>query len=265
MLTVLYINLDLEIRRRAHIETALGQQGITAYRIPGVESRAPIDGFDFASSLTAPERGCYVSHMRAWNTLLASDDAHALIVEDDALIPPNLAALADRVISVLPAGWDIVHLYGDEGRAVKRLRSIGGGHDLVRYSRAPPGAVAYLISRSGAAKLRAPRTRSWPIDTDLRRPWHYQIDCYGIAPPVVGHSTQFASTLAGKRSRGRRGIKLTNPLHSPRAAVWNIRKLGLLSWVRCLALNTGRKIGLAAQKILLMRTAIHAAAAADAP
>jgi glycosyl transferase family 25 len=242
MLPVLYINLDRDLERRAHIERLLTQDDVGSLRIRALEVPFVLRGTVFDGSSSAAETACYASHIKAWDTLLASRNPYAMVIEDDAVLPPRLARLIKCIVAALPEHWDLVHLYGDEGRATRPLRAIDAERELVRYSRAPAGAVGYLISRSGAAKLRQREVRSWPIDTDLRRPWHFGLDSYGVSPPVVGHSGLFASTLGGKRARGRRGLALSNPLHSFQGALWNMRKLGLLWWLRCLALNGRRRI-----------------------
>ena len=121
-----------------------------------------------------------------------------------------------EMIAVLPKHWDLVHLYDRDEYPARPLGAVGTEHELVRYSRVPGGCVAYLISRSGARKLRRRELRSWPLDTDFRRPWHFDLDSYGIRPALIDHDNDFTSAILkrGPRSRRRRGITLSSPLHS---------------------------------------------------
>ena len=182
--------------------------------------------------------------MKAWSTLLVSSHPHALVLEDDALVPGNLAELVDLTIDALPKDWDLVHLYADEGRPARPLCPVGDDHKLVRHARAPSGCVGYLISRSGAQKLSRQELRCWPVDTDFRRPWHFQLNSYGVRPPLVKHDSQFPSAIlrAGPRSRRRRGIAISNPLHSFQGATWNLKRLGLSWWLYSYAVNSSRRL-----------------------
>jgi GR25 family glycosyltransferase involved in LPS biosynthesis len=249
VLTVLYINLDRDRGRRAHIERELGQDDLRPLRIHAVGPLLP-HGM-FTELLSAGEIGVYASHMKAWRTLLGSNDSFALVLEDDARLPPNLAELIAATVATLPQDWDLVHLYEDDPRPARPLRTITGPYSLVRYSRVPRGSVGYLISRSGAHKLSRPEPRRWPLDTDFRRPWHFRLESYGVRPPLVTHADEFPSALlaVSSRSRRRRGIVVPHPLHSLWGASWNVQRLGIRWWLYSLALNSWRRFGRAMAKL----------------
>ena len=242
MLPVFYINLERDKERRSQIECELKQVNLGAIRIRAVGPLLP-HGI-FAETLSAGEIGAYASHMKAWSTLLVSSHPHALVLEDDARVPGNLAELVDLTIDALPKDWDLVHLYDDEGRPARPLCPVGDDHKLVRHARVPRGCVGYLISRSGAQKLSRQELRCWPVDTDFRRPWHFQLNSYGVRPPLVKHDSQFPSAIlrAGPRSRRRRGIAISNPLHSFQGAMWNLKRLGLSWWLYSYAVNSSRRL-----------------------
>ena len=252
MLPVLYINLDQDKERRAHILETLAQDedNLKLMRVAALEPPIALPGAAFADTLSVGEIGCYASHMKAWDALLASRSPFALVLEDDARVPPNLADLVQEMIAVLPEHWDLVHLYDRDEYPARPLGAVGTEHELVRYSRVPGGCVAYLISRSGARKLRRRELRSWPLDTDFRRPWHFDLDSYGIRPALIDHDNDFTSAILkrGPRSRRRRGITLSSPLHSLQGARWNLRKLGIGWWLYCLAINSWRRLAKAAGK-----------------
>jgi glycosyl transferase family 25 len=186
---VLYINLDHDSERRAHIERALAQDKLELIRIRALEPPFALPDALFSKALSVGEIGCYASHMKAWDMLLVSGRPHALVLEDDARVPPNLAELVDTTIAVLPENWDLVHLYDNDCHPSRPLHAIGADYELVRYSRVPGGCVGYLISRSGAKRLRRQELRCWPLDTDLGRPWHFLLS-YGIRPPLVEHDSR---------------------------------------------------------------------------
>src|SRR5262249_11433051 len=127
--------------------------------------------------------------------------------------------------------------------------------------------VGYLISRRGAQKFLAPRPRYWPIDTDIRRPWHFGLNVFGVCPSLVAHNEEVPSIIGGrlKRSRGRRGIKLPsraswtgNPLHDPAALPFNLGTLGTMAWVRCFAINSKRRLANILRKAVMNVTAVQA-------
>ena len=248
MVPAFYINLDRDVDRRLHIEQELAQPNLWPIRVRALGPLSPHGIFE--QSISAGEIGAYASHMKAWSTLLASDHPYALIVEDDACVPTNLGMLAQSIIRALPNDWDLVHLYDDENRPARAICPIDARHELVRYSRAPRGCVGYLVSRSGAQKLSRHEMRCWPVDTDFRRPWHFGLESYGVRPAPIGHTNDFASAVlsVGPRSRARRGIKASNPLHSLQGAIWNIRRLGLSWWLYAAAVNASRRIGRAIGK-----------------
>ena len=255
LLPVLYINLDQDKERRAHILETLAQDedNLKLMRVAALEPPIALPGAAFADTLSVGEIGCYASHMKAWDALLASRSPFALVLEDDARVPSDLADLVHEMIAVLPKHWDLVHLYDADEYPARPLGAVGTEHELVRYSRVPGGCVAYLISRSGARKLRRRELRLWPLDTDFRRPWHFDLDSYGIRPALIDHDNDFTSAILkrGPRSRRRRGITFSSPLHSLQGARWNMRKLGIGWWLYCLAINSWRRLGKAARKLAM--------------
>ena len=107
LLPVLYINLDQDKDRRAHILETLAQDedNLRLMRVAALEPPIALPGAAFADTLAVGEIGCYASHMKAWDALLASRSQFAVVLEDDARVPPNLADLVQEMIAVLPKHW----------------------------------------------------------------------------------------------------------------------------------------------------------------
>jgi glycosyl transferase family 25 len=258
---VLYINRKSEGDRRTWIEAGLRKAGIEAERITAVEgldvprplAHLFLDGDTQCSAMSPAEIGCYASHLMAARLVVKRGSDYAMILEDDATVPPNLAESLQDILTNLPAGWDFVHLYGQEPFATKPVARLEQSRTLVRYSRVPRGTVAYLISRSGAEKFLKPSKRFWPIDTDIRQPWRFGLQIYGVVPALVDQSGQFPSAIAagakGERSRLRRGLPIPsrqcwtgNPLHTPQGFYFNLKTLGPLWWARCCYQNVRRRV-----------------------
>ena len=255
-LPVFYINRERDVARRQLIEFELKNANLSGIRIPAIGGRA-IPGdlrayFDIdATNLTAGEMGCYASHLLALSALVANRLPWALVLEDDALLPADFAADMQSILANLPSNWDLVHLCRDPCRAVKAVAQLETGKTLVRYSRVPAGAVGYLMSSAGAVKFLAPKKRVWPIDTDFRRPWVFNLEVFGVTPFLIGHDDTRESAILsyGERARGRRGLSRPNreywsgnPLHTVAGARFNAQRLGLGAWLRCWVSNTQTKL-----------------------
>ena len=253
---VFFINRDCDADRRVALESELLNAGITAERISGVNGLdVPNSLRDFffthgkaPTALRAGEVGCYASHLQAMQTIADRDLDFAVVLEDDAVLPPNFEDAVRTVLdAVPPSSWDIVLLYGTPTRAYKPVAPLGAQlGKVVRYSRVPSGTVAYLVNAKGARKFLRPRKIAWPIDTDFRRPWEFGLEIFGVVPQLVSHSFELTSAIQelGGRARKRRGIPLPtfgsltgNPLHSPRAVPYNIGRLGAASWLLFLTQN----------------------------
>jgi glycosyl transferase, family 25 len=246
-----YLNLDQEVARRYAIEDQLACAGMPAERIDAVEGGKPLPPelshyFDAKHVMDAGALGCYASHIKAWRQITHKGLPHALVLEDDAILPWGLAGLLSDVIAALPKGWDMVHLGTKPDRAVCELAKVGH-RKIVQFSRVPPGAVGYLISRTGARKLLQATPRVWPIDTDTRRPWVFELDVYGVVAPPIRHNWLMPSTIrarGGKRRTPRRGLRAAfrNPIRNLDAFLFNWRRLGPAWWWRCMIVNSALKL-----------------------
>ena len=251
MIPVFYINMDHDVGRRESIEAQLSAAGFEAERFPGVDGDklpGPVQSYFPCRVLSPGEIGCYASHLMVWRTIVARNLTYALVLEDDVRIEADAAQVVRELIHILPRGWDFVHMSGkprSRNFAARPISKLPGSRNLVRYARVPDGAMAYLISRQGAEKLLAPRARSAPVDTDIRRPWQWGLDLYGVTNPPF-RPAEFASTIEARGGHSRRQHKhwLGSGFRSLHSFAFNIRKLGPYWWVRCLvenALNKARR------------------------
>jgi glycosyl transferase family 25 len=246
-----YLNLDQEMARRDSIEDQLACAGIPAERIDAVDGSKPLPPelsryFDARHVMDAGALGCYASHIKAWRQITLKALPHALVLEDDAILPPGLSGLLADIIATLPKGWDMVHLGTEPDRAICEIAKVGH-RKIVQFSRVPPGAVGYLISRAGAQKLLQAEPRVWPIDTDTRRPWVFELDVYGVVAPPIRHNWLMPSTIRArgrKRRTPRRGLRAAfrNPIRNREAFLFNWRRLGPVWWGRCLIVNSVLKL-----------------------
>ena len=162
--------------------------------------------------------------------------APALVMEDDLRFPDDLPALLEQVLAKAPAGWDIIRLSNPPKRAYAALATLPGDRRLVRYSIVPGSGGAYLISQAGARKFLLQRPRTLPFDQDVRYPWTWDLDTYGVAPmpiipDVLGRSSINSMAPTGLRANRRQKAKrrLGRPTFEARHG-WNIRRMGFFRW-----------------------------------
>ena len=257
-----YLNLDQEAARRRSIEEQLADAGIPAECIDAVDGSKPLPPellpyFDVRHVMDGGALGCYASHIKAWEQITLRSLPYALVLEDDAILPPGLGAILTDVVAALPKGWDMVHLGTVPDRAVCEIANVGH-RKIVQFSRVPPGAVGYLISRTGAKKLLRAKPRLWPIDTDTRRPWVFELEVYGVVAPPIRHNWLMPSTIRArgcKRWTPRRGLRAAfgNPIRNLEGLLYNRRRLGSARWSLCLMVNSVLKI----RAILRRHTYLH--------
>lgn len=256
---IFYINRDKDRERRSCIEGQLAAACAWAERVPAIEGNdvpGELSKYFFhdgqaISRLSPGEVGCYASHLRAAQTVVARGLSCGLVLEDDAIVPTLLNIDLAEILDNAPFGWDVIHLSNNPSHAYRPLVKLSRQREIVCYSRIPANMVGYLISASGAMKLLSPGVREWPIDTDLRQPWQFDLQIFGIVPKLISHNDALASAVLeyGERSRLRRGLRkptlkypLGNPLHTPWGAWFNLRRLGLGWWGRCSLENLSRRL-----------------------
>lgn len=236
---VLYINLESDHERAAHMRAELARAGLEATRLPASSwdqeseavRRQHYSAQDNARRYFRPllpgERGCYLSHVRAWRSLLSSAAPALVVLEDDVSLQPDFVEVLQS-LAKSPPDWDMVKLVvrGRE-RPAQRLRPLSGGHALIEYRRVPSLTSAYVVSREGARKLLASRVPfARPIDVDLRHFWENDLVVRGVWPnPVSLAPASEASRIAGRRSH--RTLR-----HRLRKLLFNARYTLLNAWHR---------------------------------
>jgi glycosyl transferase family 25 len=176
------------------------------------------------------EKGCYASHIGAWQQLLASDAPALVVLEDDVRLTPQFADVVNA-IAALQEPWDMVKLLGRDREKVRSQRPLVPGTALVDYSRVPSMTAGYVVSRAGAAKLLAHRQPfGRPIDVDLRFWWECdQLRILGVSPSAIAlDDTSEVSSIWDTRDTltpGQRWRKFTMKLALTLGNAWHRRHL----------------------------------------
>lgn len=163
------------------------------------ELRARVDAGLFAPPYPFPLRmgeiGCFLSHRQIWAEILRRDLDHALILEDDAGLDPELFAQA------LTLGRDHLDRFGyiqfqtRPARGPARLIATQGACQLLLPQMAGLRTTAQLVTRASAEQLLAASDRfDRPVDTFVQSHWQT-----GLRPAMILPSgiSEIADQLEG--------------------------------------------------------------------
>jgi len=202
----LIIHLTRAEKRRAHVDHLLASLPLDASIVDAVDGRALCDT-DVASfysprlhrpiypfALSRNEVACFLSHRKAWQTILDRNLEAALIMEDDAAPTASFASsLALGLSHIGTAGF--IRFPFREGRERGRVIAEVDGVSLIEPVCVGLGMVAQLVSRTTAIQLlRATERIDRPVDTLLQMPW-----VTGVVPRSVvpGAISEISPALGG--------------------------------------------------------------------
>ena len=129
--------------------------------------------------------GGALSHLETWKKIAAGDAPMALILEDDAILTPDLIPTLKR-LQKLVGKLDIVNLHFRGGRPLIDVAQLSEKHRLTSCRYNSIGAESYVISREAADHLAA---RYLPmifeVDLFLNRWWEHGLHILTVNPPVA--------------------------------------------------------------------------------
>jgi glycosyl transferase family 25 len=253
---IFVINLDRSPERLAFMQVQAKRHGFAFQRMRGVDGTQDLPRWmagrflsrsgAILSNLSPGEVGCYASHLLIYSEMVRRGIAAAIVLEDDVSLEADFVAAAHAAIAHAPPGWDCIHLSTRFKNPCFPVSGLGGGRQLVRYSRLPVGSAAYAVSLSGAAKLLMPtHVRTRPIDMEFRYAWLVDLDMLGIHPAPAIQESHMPSTVAApwRREGGSAGLLRRRRMPKPRWApgllsqLWGSafvkRKLGLKGTMAC--------------------------------
>jgi glycosyl transferase family 25 len=205
---------------------------------PAFVSPSPGTGW----TLSTGEIGCYASHITIWQAMVEGRLGDvALVMEDDLRLEDDFALAVQDALAVAAPGWDLIRLSNPPRRAFAPVADVGRRYRLVHYTRVPCSSGAYLISRAGATKLLASRSRTLPVDEDFRRVWRFGLNTFGVLPPpAVPGVLESTITKFGGRERRRRGWNYFGPAITDRlgSVRTNLAALGWRGWLLSQGINT---------------------------
>jgi glycosyl transferase family 25 len=212
---IFVINLAASAARRRACAEQLTALGLTPTFVEAVDGRRMSDA-EIAAIVDEPGRlrrapkplskaevGCYLSHWKVLERIVAENLPQALVMEDDLLADPELPAVLDALASTALPPYDMIKL-GISEPQVKPFTPIrpltAGGAQLVRHHNVVNSNLAYVITRAGAERfLRYGMPIRYPVDVAMNRAWRHGMDILGVRPWPVMPNPAFASTIGGER------------------------------------------------------------------
>ncbi|MGI9337625.1 MAG: FkbM family methyltransferase [Gammaproteobacteria bacterium] len=159
----------------------------------------------FGRDMLAGEIGCYLSHYRLWQRIVAEKTPSALILEDDAEWDDDLLPVI-CAIAELRRRWGVVLLSGRKHKTAGRLlATINENRQLILRNRREATTAGYMISQQGARELlEYCQEITAPIDFAYGEWWRNGIPFYCVLPPPVrqadAHSLIHANAVLTKAS-----------------------------------------------------------------
>ena len=95
--------------------------------------------------LTKGAIGCFLSHVKVWEHILASEKKSAFIFEDDARPPPNFKKIVNRTMAKIPKDWDIVLF----GKHCYDCEDMGDYYKVKKFIL----LHSYMINKNGIIKI----------------------------------------------------------------------------------------------------------------
>jgi len=197
-LHVLVINLERSADRRAAITARLAALGLVPEFFAATDGRLldpkQLEQLAGPQGLSPGEIGTHFSHVGTWRHIVDRGWDAALVLEDDAILAPELPAVMERLTPECLARFDVVRLSSLMKQVGKPLDALTGQHTLLLPTKSPSGLQGYVVTAHGARRLLAvidaPQVA---IDTAVDRVWQRDLDVVAVMPPVVHHDIDLPS------------------------------------------------------------------------
>jgi glycosyl transferase family 25 len=200
------INLDSATDRWAFTEAAFAGSQLILSRVPAVDAKTlTLSHAQYSERLyrwfhgrtpNVRELACYLSHLKAMEAFLATDEEHALIGEDDMALRPDFDAVIAAAMRYAHS-WNILRVTGlSRGHPARLVRLLGDYSLCVSLGRLK-GAGAYVIDRTAAtAFLARLLPMRLPYDHAFDREWVVGLRAAYIIPfPASQIESPFLSSV----------------------------------------------------------------------
>ncbi|USZ14927.1 glycosyltransferase family 25 protein [Moraxella sp. FZFQ2102] len=191
---ILLINLATSTERLAFQQAQFAKLGLSFDILPAVSVDDISDdeyhrlAFGWQRPLRKVELACFLSHKKAWQTVLEHGKP-CLIIEDDAVLVQDLVQLLHDIETAAPVDTDLVNL---EVRSRKKIISkrpatslLDGQCQLYSLYQDRTGTGGYVLFPTGAAKLLDRLQHTAPATADGFIYASYELNSYQTEPAML--------------------------------------------------------------------------------
>lgn len=160
---IFVINLDHDQERLVRIDEQLADLALSYTRVPAIKGDAVptaqlVARYDDSNAqrllkrpMTRRELGCALSHLKVMETVIAQKLNHALILEDDVVLSPELPALLDSLAQVIdPTAAEFVLLSHAGKYRLRGSMSLGVGAYAIYGHHEGYNSHGYVITQAAA-------------------------------------------------------------------------------------------------------------------
>ncbi|GLP95587.1 glycosyltransferase family 25 protein [Paraferrimonas sedimenticola] len=197
---ILLINMDRSSERLEQCQRKFAAAGLEFERVAGIDgshlsesevaqyTSPNLSAQQYHRELSRGEIGCYLSHRKAWQTIVDRQLPYALVLEDDFEVIGNVDKAFEAIekLDASEQSWDCIKLATYRHRERKVLyRQPLENMELVTFAKVPAGTCAQVVSLEGAKQLLKHSAHfARPVDTDLQHWWERGVEIMGLHPFV---------------------------------------------------------------------------------
>tara|TARA_B100001121_G_C18519989_1_gene540854 strand:- start:97 stop:846 length:750 start_codon:yes stop_codon:yes gene_type:complete len=199
------INLDSRKDRLKSIDKDLKKIKLEYERFPACDGKK-LDKysndiskyFDKNNKLTPGQIGCSLSHIKIWEKAIKDNNKYTLVLEDDAIIPPNFWKKINNLLLELPLNYNMILL----GCCSCEGEVINNKNYILKGSKNPNSnwcTTAYIINHNFCKKLiniiKNNKLKNKSIDRYLNTNIYPNYDFYINNLPFIKQNKKFDSDI----------------------------------------------------------------------
>ncbi len=210
---IFVINLDSSVDRLKSMQAQCDRLGLKFERISAVRGcdlsageKSQVYSLEhnlkkYDKVLNDGEIGCYLSHIKCWEKLIAEELDYALVLEDDGILTEELPLFIKKLAKSFQH-WDYILLsHGSKVKPVIDSLDMGDGLWLQKALKLNSTTTGQFISLQGAQKLvTSALPISRPVDMDIQHWFEKSLRCFVVNPfPVLSGDFSSDITTVGDR------------------------------------------------------------------
>ena len=193
---VFFINLDRSTDRLGRFSKLNERLAVDLRRVSAIEGKnvhlPPVNkaGYALRNSVATPragEIGCYLSHLKAYEALLATDREWAIVMEDDCAFNEGSIEAIEAIAA--KDDWDVVKLFHWHRGTPVNIRRLTPQYNLCLQLTRTTSSACYMIRRKAAFRyLETLKEIREPIDHAIDCPWKNNLRIRATSPMAASLS-----------------------------------------------------------------------------